>query len=84
MSAATRPEVLSLFRSFLRASRQFSSYNFREYVHRRAKDGFELHMAETDPAKVQELIRDARAQLTVAQRQAFINSLYAKDRLVFE
>ncbi|KAJ1660549.1 hypothetical protein IWQ61_000550 [Dispira simplex] len=79
-----RTEVLSLFRSFLRASRCFESYNFREYVHRRARDAFKQHRNETDADTIQALIRKAQNELDVVERQALINSIYSHGKLVVE
>ncbi|KAJ1985233.1 hypothetical protein H4R33_004122 [Dimargaris cristalligena] len=77
-------EALSLYRSFLRAARHFNSYNFREYVQRRSRDAFIEHRQVSDPARIQQLLQEARDQLVVAQRQARINALYSHDRLVLE
>ncbi|KAJ1962919.1 hypothetical protein H4R35_007304 [Dimargaris xerosporica] len=84
MTLATRPQVLGLYRSFLRAAKEFHSYNFREYVRRRARDGFKAHKGETQPEVIEQLIAEAKDQLTVAQRQARINALYSHNKVVLE
>ncbi|KAJ3057133.1 hypothetical protein HK097_000061 [Rhizophlyctis rosea] len=73
----TRTEALSLYRSLLRASRLFETYNYREYVRRRAKDAFKQHAAETDIQTIKELLSKGKKDLKVAERQGWINRQYA-------
>lgn len=56
-------QVRSLFRSLLRQSSQFSSFNFREYARRRTRDAFREHQNETEARKVQEQIQDGLQNL---------------------
>ncbi|XP_071723290.1 uncharacterized protein [Rutidosis leptorrhynchoides] len=74
--AATRSEVLSLFRSLLRTARQFSDYNIREYAKRRTVDGFRANRSLTDPNSVQAAFAEGKNQLEIAKRQALVYSLY--------
>jgi LYR motif-containing protein 4 len=73
-AAPARSQVLSLFRSFLRTSRQFSDYNIREYTRRRAADAFRENRALADAAVA---FAEGKKQLEVAKRQAVVYSLYA-------
>jgi LYR motif-containing protein 4 len=73
-AAPARSQVLSLFRSFLRTSRQFSDYNIREYTRRRAADAFRENRALADSAVA---FAEGKKQLEVAKRQAVVYSLYA-------
>jgi LYR motif-containing protein 4 len=77
-AAPARSEVLSLFRSFLRTSRQFSDYNIREYTRRRAADAFRENRALADDAPAAAAaFAEGKKQLEVAKRQAVVYSLYA-------
>lgn len=71
-------EVLSLYRDFLRVGRQFSNYNVREFVKRRAKEGFREGQALTDPATISAALKQAKDQLSVAKRQSVVYSLFAQ------
>ena len=62
---ATAIEVRSLFRSLLRQSSQFASYNFREYAKRRTRDAFREHKAVGDERAVQELVQKGLRELQV-------------------
>ncbi|KAJ6264146.1 LYR motif-containing protein 4, variant 2 [Drechslerella dactyloides] len=87
-------EVRSLYRSLLRTSNAFASYNFREYAKRRTRDAFREHMAEKDPRRVQEFIQRGLKDLDLlkckvdadsqVQRQTIISNFYQLDRLVVE
>ncbi|XP_019629821.1 PREDICTED: LYR motif-containing protein 4-like isoform X1 [Branchiostoma belcheri] len=84
MAASTRSVVLSLYKKILRESKNFSSYNFRMYALRRTRDGFRANKDVTDPAKIQELIKQAEDSLQVIKRQVVIGQLYSTDKLVIE
>ena len=79
-----RADVLSLYRSMLRAANAFASYNFRRYFVDRIQRGFREHQHEADPKRVSELIAVGRQELGVLRRQSTINGLYSKDKLVVE
>lgn len=82
---ASRAEAISLYRSLVRSSKQFSTYNFREYFLRRTREDFRQHKTETNPAKIKELLETGRQELQVIHRQATISSLYASpERSVLE
>ncbi|KAI8388909.1 uncharacterized protein BYT42DRAFT_491154 [Radiomyces spectabilis] len=84
-ASATRTQVLSLYREFLRYGNQFSSYNFRDYAIRRSRDAFRSQINETNPEKITECIQKAKKELEMVRRQATISSLYSRgDRLVIE
>ncbi|RUO96760.1 hypothetical protein BC936DRAFT_141489 [Jimgerdemannia flammicorona] len=86
MSAApvSRTYVLHLYRTMLRNAGRFSSYNFRDYAARRTRDGFRAHAGETNPERVAELVCKAEKDLKVLERQSFVNSMYAGEKLVVE
>ncbi|CAN6470091.1 unnamed protein product [Victoria cruziana] len=76
-SVPSRSEILSLFRSFLRVSGKFPDYNIRQYVRRRATDGFRDNCALTEASSISSAFADGKSQLEVAKRQAVVYSLYA-------
>lgn len=82
--AATRTHVIHLYRSMLRNAGRFSSYNFRDYAHRRVRDAFRANAAESDQAKIADLVRTAEYELKMLERQSLVNSMYSGDRLVIE
>ncbi|KAF2400469.1 hypothetical protein EJ06DRAFT_510626 [Trichodelitschia bisporula] len=77
-------QARSLFRSLLRQSNQFASYNFREYAKRRTKDAFREHQKDTDERVRQELLQKGLRELQVLKRQTVISQFYQLDRLVVE
>lgn len=53
------------FRSLLRQSREFASYNFREYAKRRTIDAFRAHRDVAEERQVQELVQKGLRELRV-------------------
>ncbi|CAG8633442.1 155_t:CDS:1 [Acaulospora morrowiae] len=80
----SRTQVLQIYRSLLKASKNFSNYNFRDYAYRKTRDSFHQHKNETRPDKITELVKKAEHELNVVKRQGYLNSLYAVDRLIVE
>mmetsp|Transcript_12414 Transcript_12414/g.26817 ORF Transcript_12414/g.26817 Transcript_12414/m.26817 type:complete len:94 (+) Transcript_12414:160-441(+) len=71
-------EVKSLFRAFLREGRKFPNYNIREYVLRRAREGFREVAGETNATKLDALWASAKEQLEVVKRQSVVYGLYGR------
>ncbi|KAF3162088.1 LYR motif-containing protein 4 [Orbilia oligospora] len=84
LMAETALQVRSLYRSLLRTSSQFATYNFREYAKRRTRDAFREHRHETDERRVQELVQRGLKDLNLLRRQTMISSFYQLDKLVVE
>ncbi|KAF9583442.1 LYR motif-containing protein 4 [Lunasporangiospora selenospora] len=82
--AATRSQVLGLYRSLLHHSSKFAAYNFRDYAVRRTRDAFHAAKNETDPAKIEALITKGKEQLEVVRRQSLISQLYGGEKLIVE
>ncbi|CAG8708631.1 17324_t:CDS:2, partial [Gigaspora rosea] len=80
----SKAHILHLYRSLLRGSKTFSNYNFSAYAYRRTRDSFREHKNETRPDKITELVKKAEHELAILQRQGYLNSLYAVDKLVVE
>ncbi|KAJ3042858.1 hypothetical protein HDV00_006419 [Rhizophlyctis rosea] len=76
-ASTPRTEVLDLYRSILRSSRLFETYNYREYVRRRAHDAFRAHKDESDPGRIAELVAKGKKDLEVVRRQGWINKQFA-------
>lgn len=70
-------EAFSLLRQLLRTARRFPSYNVREYVKRRSKEGFRRNRGLGEEAQVRAALAEGRKQLEVARRQAAVYSLFA-------
>ncbi|KAM4907219.1 LYR motif-containing protein 4 isoform 2-T2 [Sylvia borin] len=84
MAASSRAQVLQLYRALLRESQRFSGYNYRTYAIRRIRDAFRENKNVADSAKIEELLKKAKANLEVIQRQVTIDQLYSTEKLVIE
>jgi len=80
----SRKTLLHLYAATLRASRGFSSYNFRNYFLARTKDTFRGIQSESDPAKLLSFYHTAVEDLAVLKRSAIVNSVYGGRKLVVE
>ncbi|KAG7867861.1 hypothetical protein KL918_002458 [Ogataea parapolymorpha] len=79
---ASAQEILSLYRQFLRYSRKFENYNFREYFLRRSREEFrKLKEFDGDTSAI---IEKAKKELGVLRRQSTISQMYHFDKLVVE
>ncbi|XP_072139776.1 LYR motif-containing protein 4 [Mobula birostris] len=84
MAAPSSREVLSLYRTMLRESKKFPSYNYRTLALRRIRDTFREHKNETNTEVIQELIEKAKTNTEVIRRQVLIGHLYTTQKLVIE
>lgn len=82
--APTRPQVLKLYKQFVKNAKQFSDYNFREYFLRRTRSGFKENMSVRDPVKLAAAYEEAQKNLGVLKRQSVISQMYTFDKLVVE
>ncbi|KAH8102216.1 hypothetical protein BXZ70DRAFT_60633 [Cristinia sonorae] len=85
--AATAPSkqaILNLYGSTLRASRAFSSYNFRQYFVRRTRGVFQEIKDEKDAGKLRAFYDEKTKELEVLKRSAIVNQLYGGWKLVVE
>lgn len=82
--APGRSQVLSLYKQFIKNSRNFNNYNFREYFLRRAREEFRKNASVTDPAQASELYSAAKQDLGTLKRQSIISQMYTFDKLVVE
>lgn len=81
---ATRATVLSLYRQMLRASQKFDNYNFREYSLRRVREEFHRHKNEQDSAVIEALVKKAKENLEIIERQSLISRLYGKGKSIMD
>ncbi|CAD7077562.1 unnamed protein product [Hermetia illucens] len=79
-----RMKVLSLYKSLLRESQKFSSYNFRMYALRKIRDEFREKKLLTDPARIKEEINFAEKNLGIIKRQVIVGNLYSTEKLIIE
>lgn len=84
MAAASRAQVLRLYRALLRESQRFGGYNYRTYAIRRIRDAFRENKNITDSEKIEELVNKAKANLEIIHRQVTIGQLYSTQKLVIE
>lgn len=77
-------DLRKLYKALLRHSSRFSDYNFREYAHRRTRDAFREHLAETDPKVINRLYYDGLNNLAVLKRQTAISQMFQSDPVVLE
>jgi len=76
--------VLTLYRQLLHLGAKHPSYNIRKYVDRRVKYAFHQNMNETDPTKINGLIKEAEENIAMLKRQVAISSMWGKEELVVE
>ncbi|KAI0733262.1 hypothetical protein C8Q72DRAFT_967007 [Fomitopsis betulina] len=84
MAAPTKQALTELFNATMRTSREFSSYNFRNYFARRTKTVFQEIENETDPAKLSTFYTEKTKELAALKRGAIVNQLYGGSQLVVE
>ncbi|KAJ1799278.1 hypothetical protein LPJ59_001942 [Coemansia sp. RSA 2399] len=77
-------EFLRLYRSSLRAARQFETYNFRKYFYRRTRDRFRTASTLADAQKLERAMVEARAELQVMQRQGLVNRMFSHKHTALE
>lgn len=84
MQVQNKNNILQLYRNLLRASRQFQTYNYREYAKRRTTDAFRKGSSITSQTEIESAINDAKMNLDIIKRQAWINSQYNSSKSVLE
>ncbi|XP_025422233.1 LYR motif-containing protein 4 [Sipha flava] len=82
--AATRADVLKMYKNMLRESSKFSFYNYRMYALRRVRDSFREHKSMSDPLEIQRNMNEAHRLLNIIKRQAIVGELYKFEKLVIE
>ncbi|KAM4706096.1 LYR motif-containing protein 4 isoform 1-T1 [Rhinophrynus dorsalis] len=84
MAASSRSQVLALYKTMLRESQKFSSYNYRTYAIRRIRDAFREKKNVDDFHEIQTLVHRAKENLSVIQRQVSIGQMYSTHKLIIE
>ncbi|XP_071340461.1 LYR motif-containing protein 4 isoform X1 [Trachinotus anak] len=69
MAASGRAQVISLYRTMLRESSKFPSYNYRTYALRRVRDAFRANRKVEDPKTVARLMEEGHQAVALIQRQ---------------
>ena len=80
---ASRPGVLRLYKSLLRAAREFENYNFRDYAARYVRDDFRAHR-DADAAAAAELYAKGLEQRDQLKRMATVSSLFPDGKHAME
>ncbi|CDI97998.1 LYR motif containing protein 4 [Echinococcus multilocularis] len=76
--------VAHLFREMLRASNNFTDYNFRIYFARRVKEEFRKHGNIKSPEEQDKFIAEAEKTLGILQRQSALSQFYQGPKLPIE
>uniref|UniRef100_A0A8B9T4F7 Complex 1 LYR protein domain-containing protein n=1 Tax=Anas platyrhynchos TaxID=8839 RepID=A0A8B9T4F7_ANAPL len=82
MAAASRAQVLRLYRALLRESQRFGGYNYRTYAIRRIRDAFRENKNITDSEKIEELVNKAKANLEIIHRQVYFLSPFLLPSII--
>ncbi|XP_033608463.1 LYR motif-containing protein 4 [Cryptotermes secundus] len=82
--ATSNNHVLKLYKTMLRESQKFSSYNYRLYALRRIRDSFRAGKSLADSTKIMEAVQNAEENLEIIKRQVIVGNLYAAEKLVIE
>ncbi|TYZ59402.1 hypothetical protein PybrP1_001620 [[Pythium] brassicae (nom. inval.)] len=78
--AATKQQVLHLYKEMLRSASKFESYNYRKYAERRVREDFHKNRDLTPgSAEQQHAIAFGREQAAMLFRQATISRMYPPD-----
>ncbi|CAH2284248.1 LYR motif-containing 4 isoform X1 [Pelobates cultripes] len=84
MASSSRTQVLALYKTMLRESERFSSYNYRTYAIRRIRDAFREKKNVDDFHEIQTLVHRANENLEVIKRQVIIGQMYSTEKLIIE
>ncbi|XP_039983053.1 LYR motif-containing protein 4 [Xiphias gladius] len=84
MAASARAQVISLYRTMLRESSKFPSYNYRTYAMRRVRDAFRANRKVEDPKAVERLVEEGQQMLALIQRQVSIGKMFETQKIVVE
>ncbi|EEC15865.1 LYR motif-containing protein 4B-like [Ixodes scapularis] len=82
--AASRREVLSLYKQLMRESGHFKSYIYRSHALRRVRDLFKEHKAVQDKTEINELFQEGLKNLEIIKRQVVIGNMYKSADSVVE
>lgn len=81
---ASKSKVLTLYKTFMKESNKFSSYNFREYSKRRIKYEFEENKSVNEKEKINKLLKQAEIKLESLKRQVIVSQLFPAGKTVIE
>ncbi|KIJ25293.1 hypothetical protein M422DRAFT_178505 [Sphaerobolus stellatus SS14] len=84
MSTPSKTSLLHLYGGLLRASRSFSSYNFRTYFISRTKRVWKEFQSNPSPERVSDFYKANLEELDILRRSAVVNSIYGGRKLVVE
>lgn len=76
--------IAHLFKQMLRASNNFTDYNFRAYFTRRVKEEFRRHGNVKSPKEQDKFIAEAEKTLGILQRQSALSQFYRGLKLPIE
>ncbi|KAL5966325.1 LYR motif-containing protein 4 [Taenia solium] len=76
--------IVHLFKEMLRASNNFTDYNFRAYFTRRIREEFRKHRNVKSPEEQDKFIAEAEKTLGILQRQSALSNFYRGLKLPIE
>lgn len=79
-----RQRILHLFKEMLRASKNFTDYNFRTYFTRRIKEEFRKQRDVKSPEEKDKFLAEAEKTLGILQRQSALSNFYRGCKLPIE
>ncbi|XP_076629413.1 LYR motif-containing protein bcn92 [Colletes latitarsis] len=82
--ADSRNVILNLYRSLIRESKKWNSYNYRMYALRKIRHEFQENKALRDRERINEEYKKGQEVLEVIKRQVTIGNLYATKPLIIE
>lgn len=80
----TKARILTLYKSLLRESKKFPSYNFRMYALRKVRDSFRANVTLSNSHEISNKYLEGAKNLEIIKRQVLIGQLYSADKLVIE
>ncbi|XP_073964588.1 LYR motif-containing protein 4-like [Choristoneura fumiferana] len=83
-SSPTKMQILTIYKTLLRESQNFTNYNFRSYALRRIRDAFKENKTLSDPKQIKKEYLYAKENLPIIRRQVAVGDMYQTEKLVIE
>ncbi|XP_044265781.1 protein bcn92 [Tribolium madens] len=80
----SKRQALQLYKSLIRESKKFPTYNFRHYALRKIRDSFRENRQLTDQETIKQKMDEGARNLNIIKRQVVIGQLYSSEKLVIE
>ncbi|KAJ8976399.1 hypothetical protein NQ317_003035 [Molorchus minor] len=80
----SKSQILKLYKTLLRESQKFPSYNYRKYSLRMIHDAFQENKNMTDRVLISAQIQEATRNLDIIKRQVVLGQMYSTEKLIIE